>query len=171
MSWFLVAAAALAADAPLDAKAYGERFSLLSPAGDDLTAVEACLRSWPGNPFGTPESRKVRVIESAVRIMGMGSQEVTDTTATAYPQLVLLRPSVSVMTKTTWKLQNPNGWYCFDNAVAVMAKGVVELGCGARLADAQAPVVVGGSTERGGVTVLGSMPVQHNACPAETPAP
>lgn len=171
MSWFLVAAAAFAADAPLDAKAYGERFSVSAPTGEDLTAVEACLRSWPGHPFATAESRKVRVVEGAVRIMGMGSQEVTDTTATSHPQLVLLRPSVSIMTKTTWKLLNPNGWYCFDNAVAVMAKGVVELGCGAHLADAQAAVVVGGSTERGGVTVLGSMPVEHNACPASTPAP
>ena len=118
--------------------AYEARFPMADSSHPDYAQVQDCLKAWGGNhPFDAPESLKFRVIESSVRVMGFGSAEVVDDAATTYPQLVVIRPNVSVLTKTTWKLNNPNGWYCFDTSVAVAAKGEIELACGAQLADGQ----------------------------------
>ena len=43
--------------------------------------------------------------------------DVVDDEATAAPQLVLVKPSVNVLTKGRFRLMNPNGWYCFESAV------------------------------------------------------
>lgn len=151
----------------LDKAAYAQRYPLRTTSDPDYAQVAACLAAWGTHPFTTPESQAFRVVETSVRIMGFGSAEVLDDVATSYPQLVVVRPNVSVMTKTTWKLRNPNGWYCFDTTVAVLAKGVVELGCNAHLADGHAAVNVLSTSERaGGVTVIGTLEVKRDAgCP------
>ena len=158
---------AAAPPAALDKAAYAARYPLHGATDRDYAQVLACLDAWGTHPFATPESREFRVVESAVRVMGFGSTEVVDDVATSYPQLIVMRPNVSVLTRTTWKLHNPNGWYCFDTTVAVLARGVVELGCTAHLADGQAAVNVLSTSERaGGVAVVGSLEVQREAgCP------
>ena len=151
----------------LDKAAYSQRFPLHATSDPDYAQVAACLGAWGTHPFTTPESQAFRVVETSVRVMGFGSAEVLDDVATSYPQLVVVRPNVSVMTKTTWKLRNPNGWYCFDTTVAVLAKGVVELGCSAHLADGHGAVNVLATSERaGGVAVLGTLVVERDpGCP------
>lgn len=162
----LLLAHALAAE-PLDRAAYAARYPLADTSNPDFQQVQRCLAAWGQHPFSTPESQAFRVVSSSVRVMGFGSSEVVDDAATSYPQIVVVRPNVSVMTRTTWKLLNPNGWYCFDTSVTVLAKGEIELGCGSHLADGSGAATVIGSSERaGGVTVLGSVEVRETAgCP------
>ncbi len=153
------------ADAPLDKTAYAARFPLAGTASADYAKVAACLQSWTGQGLSAADADQYRLVDSSVRVMGFGSSEVTDDVSTSYPQVILVRPNVSVMTKTSWKLLNPNGWYCFDTSVAVMAKDEIELGCGAHLADGHSAVsVVGASDRSGGVTVLGEMKVMRDLC-------
>lgn len=148
----------------LDKAAYEMRFSLMDSSHPDYRQVEACLRSWGSHPFATPESQRFRVVDASVRVMGFGSTEVVDDVATNYPQMVVIRPNVSVLTRTTWKLHNPNGWYCFDTSVAVLAKGEIELTCGAHLADGHRAVELLGNTDKGGVSVLGDVEVHREKC-------
>ncbi|GDX78272.1 hypothetical protein LBMAG42_00830 [Deltaproteobacteria bacterium] len=168
MLWLLIPA--FAAD-PLDLAAYSARYPLEGASGHDWPQVQACLAAWGAHPFGTAEAQRYRTVASSVRVMGFGSDEIVDDVATSYPQIVVIRPNVSVMTRTTWSLLNPNGWYCFDTSVTVAAKGVVNLGCGARLADSHGSVeVLGGTERRGGVQVLGKVEVHvPESCPAATP--
>jgi hypothetical protein len=147
---------------PVGRVEYSNRFPLRDASDPDFEQVERCLQAWPKHPFTTPQSRLFREFESSVRVMGLGSSEVVDDVATNYPQLIVIRPNVSVMTRTTWKLNNPNGWYCFDSSVTVMAKGVIQLGCGAHLASGTSEVqVIGESESAGGVTVLGKVQVER----------
>lgn len=139
-------------------------------------AINRCIGHWGETPFA--EDAKFRVLSTSVRIMGLGSQEVVET-ATAEPELVLVEPSVNVLTKTTFKLRNPNGWYCFDTNVGVLSKIVFDADCGANLVDSRSGAkVAGNSATNGGVIVLGEVEV-HRSCkvgekpqpaPAESPA-
>lgn len=131
-------------------------------------AIDRCLAHFDGHPFG--EKPEFRVLSASVRVMGVGSPEVVDE-PTDGPSLVLVEPSVSVLTKTTWKLHNPNGWYCFDANVGVLSKIVFDAACGANLADSRTGAVVIGNTEtNGGVVVLGDVEVKRD-CAKAAPTP
>jgi hypothetical protein len=107
-----------------------------------------------------------------VRLLGVGAQ-IEDKTTTATPDLVLVKPTVSVMTKSTLRLLNPNGWYCLKSNVTVMAKSVIELGCGSNVADSRAGTAVLGSNAQGtgrGVTVMGKTELRRLDCSPPAPA-
>jgi hypothetical protein len=158
---------AFGAKLALDLESYSRQFSLRDPSDPDYAAIERCLSSWPDHPFATPESRRFRVLEGSTRFLWFGTDpHVRDEAQTSYPQIVLVRPNVGVLAKTIWFLENPNGWYCFDTSVAVAAKSIVNLSCGAKLADGHPSVDVLGSSDReGGVTVLGKLTVNEGDCP------
>ena len=61
------------------------------------------------------------MLGSSVNVLGIGG-DVVDDVATPDPQLMLVKPSVNVLTKGRLRLMNPNGWYCFESAVTVLAK-------------------------------------------------
>ncbi|MGH7806281.1 MAG: hypothetical protein ACREQJ_18175 [Candidatus Binatia bacterium] len=81
--------------------------------------VGRCLANWKDHPFGS--STDYRVIAAKVGVFGIGG-DVRDDNPTAAPELVYVRPAVSVMSKSLIELLNPNGWYCLERSVAVMAK-------------------------------------------------
>ncbi|MEZ4316926.1 MAG: hypothetical protein R3F61_05470 [Myxococcota bacterium] len=131
-------------------------------------AVDRCLAHWKEHPFG--DAPEFRVLSASVRVFGVGSQETLES-ATEKPDLVLIEPSVNVLTKTTWKLHNPNGWYCFDTNVGVLSKIVFDADCDANLADSRSGAVVMGDTEtNGGVVVLGDIEVRRS-CPVKPASP
>jgi hypothetical protein len=132
-------------------------FSFAASASDDQSEIQNCLAHWGHTPFtGRPP---FRVISSSVRVMGIGS-EITDSANTDKPELILIRPAVSVMAKTTMNLDNPNGWYCLKGKVDVLGKTTINLNCKAHLASSNEAVTVGGSNkEETGVTVLGKSTV------------
>lgn len=168
MSWMLVAHAE-----PLDPEAYARRFALRAPTDPSFAQVERCLARWPDHPFATDAQRRFRVLEGSVRVLGLGTaMAVVDDVPTTAPQLLLVKPSVNVGSRTTWSLQNPNGWYCFDTTANVGGKNVVNVACGAHVADGSAAVDLGGRSDNGGIVLLGNVSVNRSVdCPEAVPDP
>ena len=130
---------------------------------NEADAVDACLASWGEHPFG-PDRPRFKVLSASVKVMGIGG-DVVDDDATAEPQLVLIRPAVNVLGKSTFELMNPNGWYCLESAVTVLAKSVITAHCSAHLASSVDGVSVAGSNKgTEGVTVLGKAVVHRVGC-------
>jgi hypothetical protein len=131
----------------------------------EVDAIKSCLAAWGEHPFGTEEPR-YKVLSSSVKVLGVGA-EVTDETETGQPQLVLVKPSVNVLTKGSFRLMNPNGWYCFASNVTVLAKSEITAHCRAHLASSRDGVTVGGGNKgTEGVTVLGKAVVKRVGCEA-----
>lgn len=126
-----------------------------------LPGVQRCLATWKDHPFD-PQSPHFRVIESTVGVFGIGG-DVKDDVTTAAPELVYIRPAVSVMGKTELDLLNPNGWYCIEKSVSVMAKIQIHLQCKAHLASTEEGVSVMGGGDRG-VNVMGATRVEKVGC-------
>jgi hypothetical protein len=130
----------------------------------EAEVIRACLANWPDHPFGTDDPPRHRVLGSSVKVLGIGA-DVVDDVATPDPQLVLVKPTVNVLTKARFRLTNPNGWYCFEQAVTVLAKSEITAHCKAHLTSSvQGVAVAGGNTGTDGVTVLGKAVVQRVGC-------
>lgn len=116
--------------------------------------IEACVDAWGNSPFNAKS--KFRVVSGGTKVMGIGG-DIEDNTKTSKPELILVRPAVTVMAKTVMKLNNPNGWYCLKGKVAVMGKMQVNLHCSAKMASSQGgATVLGHGDDNSGTTVLGS---------------
>jgi len=87
-------------------------FSLSLPAAPDVKAVsegdaiKSCLAAWGEHPFRSAEEQPFKVLSPSVKVLGVG-QDVTDESETDEPQLVLVKPSVNVLTKSNFRLMNP----------------------------------------------------------------
>jgi hypothetical protein len=147
--------------------------SLLAPlaaSADDQPALDACIATWgKTSPFkkGTPAASTVA---TGVKVFGIGSSGTSDE-ATSKPSLVLVRPAVNVMGKSTLKLVNPNGWYCFVSNVNVAGKMEIELPCAAHMASAKEDGTAVGASDDStkGVTVFGALRVVRVGCPEGKP--
>jgi hypothetical protein len=142
----------------------------VSALADDQPALDACIGVWASaSPFkkGTPATK---VIATGVKVFGIGSGGGTDA-PTAKPSLVLVRPAVNVMGKSTIQLKNPQGWYCFVSNVNVAGKMEIEVPCDAHVASAKEDgTSVGAADESGkGVTVFGALRVTRVGCPEGRP--
>jgi hypothetical protein len=134
-----------------------------SAFASELEDVKTCLNNWGDHPFKEGKL-KYRIISSKVKVMGIGG-EMAEEKATKNPELVLVKPNVNVMTKNIIKLSNPNGWYCLQNKVDVMAKTEIQLGCKSHLtASNSGATVIGSDTNETGVTVLGKTTVSRLDC-------
>ena len=133
----------------------------------DQEVLDHCIASWGRqSPFrkGTPAGS---VIASGVKVFGIGRGSTGNDPATARPALILVRPAVNVMGKSTIRLSNPNGWYCFRSNVTVAGKLEIEAHCGAHIASArESGTTVGAADESSkGVAVLGALRVTRFGCP------
>jgi hypothetical protein len=139
--------------------AFGSAF-----AAEDKDEVQTCLKNWKTHPFKGKES-DFRVIGSKVKVLGMGD-EMIDGQKTNTPELVFVKPTVNVMSKSVIRLLNPNGWYCLKSNVAVMGKTEIEVDCKAKLASATTGATVLGKdeTDNGNVTVLGKNTITKVNC-------
>lgn len=126
-------------------------------------SIEKCVSAWRHSPFkasATPNS----VIKPGVKVFGVGSA-VEDRAVTPNPQLVLVKPGVNVLGKTTYRLMNPNGWYCFKSNVSVLGKLEIEAHCKAHIATAaDGANVLGADESENGVAVLGAIRVKRVGC-------
>jgi hypothetical protein len=140
------------------------------PRRTEGEVIRACLASWPDNPFRGEDAPRYRTLGSSVSVFGIGG-DVVDDVVTPDPQLVLVKPAVNVMTKGRFRLLNPNGWYCLESAVTVLAKSEIVAHCDAHLASSVQSAAVAGSNAAGadGVTVLGKAVVQRVGCEGEPP--
>jgi hypothetical protein len=134
----------------------------------DQGALDQCIAHWgKASPFrkGTPAQG---VISTGVKVFGIGSSSSGDDPVTSKPRLVLVRPAVNVMGRSTIKLSNPQGWYCFRSNVTVMGKLEIEAQCHAHLATAREEgTAVGAADESNkGVAVFGALRVNRFGCDA-----
>jgi hypothetical protein len=118
----------------------------------DMEAIKRCLRKWKDNPFGASVTN-YKKISAAITVGGFGNA-INDTERTSEPWLILVDAGVNVLGAPTYKLLNPNGWYCMKVNVNVMTALTVDLHCNARLVDSRVNVNVG-STQSGGTSAVG----------------
>lgn len=146
---------------------YEHLFYVVPPSPDEMREISACLGSWPDNPFQNDSHLTARVITGKVKVLGVG-EDIDDQVRTNYHQLIFVKPSVSVLSKTSIRLLNPNGWYCLKANVTVLSEINIEAHCKAHIASSRSDVTVLGSTsgERSisGVTVLGKVIIHNVEC-------
>ena len=134
--------------------------------GSDQAALDQCIAYWgKASPFrkGTPAEG---VIATGVKVFGIGASSSGDDPVTGKPRLVLVRPAVNVMGRSTIRLSNPHGWYCFRSNVTVMGKIQIDAQCHAHLATAREEgTAVGAADESNkGVAVFGALRVNRFGC-------
>lgn len=149
---------ALAALACLSVPAWAEQ--------GDQAVLDQCIAYWgKSSPFrkGTAADG---TIATGVKVFGIGSSSSGNDPVTDKPRLVLVRPAVNVMGRSTIRLQNPHGWYCFRSNVTVMGKLQIEAQCHAHLASAREEgAAVGAADESNkGVAVFGALRVSRFGC-------
>ena len=151
----LLARALLAAAAVLPAAAQA----------NDQAVLDRCIADWgAASPFKKGTAAQ-KVISPGVKVFGIGKSNNGDETATTKPALVYVRPAVNVMGKSSIRLANPKGWYCFRNTVNVAGKIEIAAHCEAHIASAREDgTSVLGSDENNGVTVMGALRVTRFDC-------
>ena len=142
--------------------------ALLSPLAyaNDQKVLDACIASWGSkSPFkkGTPATS---VIAPGVKVFGIGGSGATHDAPTDKAALVLIRPAVNVAGKSTIRLANPKGWYCFRSNVTVAGKIEIEAPCNAQLASAKEDGTSVGAVDESnkGVAVFGALRVTRVGC-------
>lgn len=143
--------------------------SLIAPAAyaSDQDILDRCIAAW-GNasPFkkGNPADT---VMGGGVRVFGVGSSQALNDAPTDKPALILVRPAVNVAGRTTIRLSNPNGWYCFSSNVTVAGALNIEAHCKAHLMSAREDGTTVGAVDESnkGVAVFGALRVTRFGCP------
>lgn len=115
--------------------------ALISMAGasfaNDQVALDGCIASWgKQSPFkkGTPAES---TIATGVKVFGIGRSQSGGDAPTDKPSLIMVRPAVNVAGKSTIRLANPKGWYCFRSNVTVAGSLNIEAHCDAHIASAR----------------------------------
>jgi hypothetical protein len=132
----------------------------------DKQALDQCIAAWgKSSPF-RKGTRADGVIATGVKVFGIGQSSSGDDPVTRQPRLVLVRPAVNVMGRSTIRLANPHGWYCFRSNVTVMGKLEIDAQCHAHLANArESGTAVGAADESNkGVAVFGALRVKRFGC-------
>ena len=141
----------------------------LAPMGvfaNDQPALDACIAAWGSkSPFKKGKAAD-HVVATGVKVFGIGGSGGTQDSPTDKASLVLVRPAVNVMGKSTIRLSNPKGWYCFRSNVNVAGKMEIEVPCDAHVASAKEDgTSVGGVDESNkGVTVFGALRITRMGC-------
>lgn len=133
---------------------------------NDQAVLDACIASWGKDaPFKKGKTAD-SVVGTGVKVFGIGNAQSGNDAPTDKPVLVYVRPAVNVMGKSTIRLGNPNGWYCFRSNVTVAGKIAIEAHCKAHLASAKEDgTAVGAADDSGkGVAVFGALRVTRFGC-------
>lgn len=142
--------------------------AISTPAfADDQAALDACIGSWgKKSPFKKGKAAD-SVIGTGVKVFGIGASQSGSDEPTTKPALILVRPAVNVMGKSTIKLSNPNGWYCFRSNVTVAGAMHINAHCKAQIASAREDGTSVGAVDQSGsgVAVFGALRVTRFDCP------
>ncbi len=132
-------------------------------ADNDNVAINKCLSNWDNPPF-KKGTAKYKTFGGSVHVFGVGGQ-ITDDEKTDSPKLILVKPDVNVLGKSTIRLMNPQGWYCLKPTVSVLAKTRIEMSCKAHVISTSSGTnVLGASDEEQGIVVLGSLRIKKIGC-------
>ena len=142
--------------------------ALASPLAwaSDQAALDACIASWgKKSPFKKGTSAD-SVIAPGTKVFGLGGGGSVRDDPTDKPALILVRPAVNVMGKSTIRLNNPKGWYCFRSNVTVAGKIAIEAHCNAQLASSKEDGTAVGAVDESnkGVAVFGALRVTRFGC-------
>jgi hypothetical protein len=140
--------------------------SLPVAAATDQFVVDQCIAEWgSASPFkkGTAPSK---TISPGVKVFGIGKNNNGDDRTTDKPALILVRPAVNVLGKSTIRLANPKGWYCFKSNVTVAGKIAIDAHCNAHIATARedGTSVMAADESKGSVAVMGALRVTRFDC-------
>lgn len=135
-------------------------------AAGDQAVLDACISSWgKKSPFrkGTPADGS---IGTGVKVFGLGSGQSGNDAPTDKPALYLVRPAVNVAGKSTIRLSNPKGWYCFRSNVTVAGALHIDAQCTAQIASAKEDGTAVGAVDETntGVAVFGALRVNRIGC-------
>ena len=136
-------------------------------AAGDQPVLDACISSWgKKSPFrkGTPADG---TIGTGVKVFGLGAGQSGNDAPTSKPALYLVRPAVNVAGKSTIRLNNPKGWYCFRSNVTVAGALHINAHCTAHIASAREDGTAVGAVDESntGVAVFGALRVNRFGCP------
>ena len=133
---------------------------------DDQVAVDQCIAAWGSKSPFRKGTRPDVVIGTGVKVFGLGSSQSGNDSPTDKPSLVLVRTPVNVAGKSTIRLSNPKGWYCFEDAVTVAGKINIAAHCHANLAGAKGggTAVAGANDANQGTAVMGALRVTRFGC-------
>jgi hypothetical protein len=134
---------------------------------DDQAALDACIASWgKSSPF-KKGTRADSTIATGVKVFGIGSSQSGNDTPTPKPALIMVRPAVNVAGKSTIRLSNPKGWYCFRSNVTVAGSMNIEAHCDAHIASAKEDGTTVGAVDESskGVAVFGALRITRFDCP------
>jgi hypothetical protein len=142
----------------------------LAPAcalAQDQAALDGCIASWGAKSPFKKGTKAETVIGTGVKVFGVGSAQSGNDTPTDRPALILVRPAVNVMGKSTIKLSNPKGWYCFRSNVTVAGALHIDAPCTAQIASAREDGTAVGAVDESntGVAVFGALRVNRHGCP------
>ena len=133
----------------------------------DQQAIDSCIAEWgKSSPF-KKGTTTFTTIGTGVKVFGIGKGQSGNDAPTDKPHLYVVRPAVNVAGKTTIKLANPNGWYCFRNAVTVAGKIAINAHCKAKIATAregEGTAVMGANDAEQGVAVMGALRITRFGC-------
>ena len=133
---------------------------------NDQAVLDRCIVDWGAKSPFKKGAVANKVISPGVKVFGIGKNNNGDETVTAQPSLVLVRPAVNVLGKSTIRLANPMGWYCLRNAVTVAGKIAIAAHCNAQIASAHedgTSVLASDDSEKG-VAVMGALRVTRFDC-------
>ena len=138
----------------------------IARATNDQAVVDQCIADWGGDSPFKKGSKPTRVISPGVKVFGIGKSNNGDDKTTDKPTLILVRPAVNVMGKSTIRLANPRGWYCFRSNVTVAGKIAIEAHCKAHIASARedGTSVLATDESDKGVAVMGALRVTRFDC-------
>jgi hypothetical protein len=137
-----------------------------STFASDQGVLDACITSWGKSaPFkkGKPADS---VIGTGVKVFGVGAAQSGNDAPTDKPALILVRPAVNVLGRSTIRLSNPKGWYCFRSNVTVAGAINIVAHCNAHLASAREDGTSVGAVDESskGVAVFGALRVSRFDC-------
>jgi hypothetical protein len=135
---------------------------------DDQQSLDGCIASWGKQSPFRKGTKADSVIGTGVKVFGIGQSQTGNDTPTDRPALILVRPAVNVAGKSTIRLSNPNGWYCFRSNVTVAGSMNIEAPCKAHIASAKEDGTSVGAVDESnrGVAVFGALRVTRYDCPA-----
>ena len=129
--------------------------------------LDACISSWgKKSPFKKGAAAD-GTIGTGVKVFGLGSGQSGNDAPTDKPALYLVRPAVNVAGKSTIRLNNPKGWYCFRSNVTVAGALHIDAHCTAQIASAKEDGTAVGAVDESntGVAVFGALRVNRFGCP------
>ena len=79
--------------------------------------IQSCLNQFEHHPFHE-EPINARIIAPTINILN-SSGSLSDEVPTDQPELVIISSSLNVFGNSTFKLLNPNAWYCLAANVSI----------------------------------------------------